>query len=68
MTTYRIELVRSPCLTEDERRRRLKQAFDVLLNFEIKETAGGDSPTGESPAAVAPILKGRDTRGIAADE
>ena len=55
MTTYRIELVRSPGLTEDERRRRLKQAFDVLLNFEIKETAGGDSPTGKSPAAIAPV-------------
>ncbi len=68
MTIYRIELVRSPGLTEDERRRRLKQAFDVLLNFEIKETAGGDSTAEESAAAIAPDPKGRDARGIVADE
>ena len=68
MTTYRIELVRSPGLTEDERQRRLKQAFDVLLNFGINKTADGDTLVGEPSAAIAPGPRGQDTKEIVTDE
>ena len=67
MTEYRIELVKTPGLTEDERKRRLKRAFDILLDFRVNETADGDTLAGEPSADIAPILGGQDTRGIVAD-
>ncbi len=68
MTTYRIELVRSPGLTEDERQRRLKQAFDVLLNFGMSKAADGDTLVGEPSAAIAPSPKEPGTGEIVTDE
>ncbi len=67
MTTYRIELVRSPNITDDERQRRLNQAFDILLNFG-KETADGDTLVGEPSAAIAPSPKEPGTGEIVTDE
>lgn len=67
MTTYRVELVRSPGITDEERRRRLKRAFDILLSFKVNETADGDTLAGAPSADIAPVLEGQDTRGIVAD-
>ena len=52
MTEYRITLVRTPGLTDTERRRRLTRAFDVLLSFRGTRTADPDSLDGETGAAV----------------
>lgn len=44
MTEYRIVMVRSPGLTETERERRLREAFDVLFNWaEKRRTATLDT-------------------------
>lgn len=67
MTTYRVELVRSPDVTDDERQRRLKQAFDILLNFG-KGTADGNTLAGEPSADIAPNPKEQDTGEIVADD
>ena len=67
MTEYRVELVKTPDLTEDERQRRLKRAFDILLSFRVNETADGDTLAGEPSADIAPVLKGQDTGRIVAD-
>ena len=43
MTEYQIVMVRSPDLTEAERERRLREAFDVLFNWAEKRTAALDT-------------------------
>jgi hypothetical protein len=55
VTEYQIVMVRSPGLTEAERERRLREAFDVLFNWAEKRTAaleqvdGQDQDSGGTP-------------------
>ncbi len=43
-TEFQITMIRSPRLSDDECRRRLQQAFNIILDFSFKtETTANDS-------------------------
>jgi hypothetical protein len=52
MTTYTIEMHRTPGLSDAERRRRLSEAFDVLFSFK-KTTADRDSLNNEARSTTS---------------
>jgi hypothetical protein len=54
MTTYTIEMHRTPGLSDAERRRRLSEAFDVLFSFKNRKmTADRDSRNNEARAMTS---------------
>lgn len=62
MTEYRIEMVRSPDITDAERRRRMTRAYDLILSFAKQsterkgvdnDTLGDDVPEAGVPEVAA---------------
>ncbi len=59
MSKFTVTMVRSPDITDAERKRRLKQAFDILLEWGKKaaalDTVGGSGIPKEQGAIPRPL-------------
>jgi hypothetical protein len=62
MTEYKIILVKSPGITEAERKQRLRQAFDVLLKATKERAAIPDSLYSEAETAAGTAPQERDAQ------
>jgi hypothetical protein len=52
MTTYRVSMQRSKTLSDDERRRRLHQAYLYILSLRPKKTLDQEQPGDQASPAV----------------
>ncbi|MBN1583620.1 MAG: hypothetical protein JXA89_23135 [Anaerolineae bacterium] len=52
MADFQITMRRSPGLSEAERQRRIKMAFDAILGFSLTETDPGDEFGDQAPGPV----------------
>lgn len=64
MAVYRVEMVRSPGVTEAERGARIKRAFDLLLSLGSKEIAVSESLSRDTLTAEAAPAKGQAHLGV----
>ncbi|MCP4535984.1 MAG: hypothetical protein GY832_02460 [Chloroflexi bacterium] len=57
MTEFTVTMVRSPGITDTERKQRLRQAFDILLEWG-KKAAALDTVRGQGQDSDTPIEQG----------
>ena len=57
MAEYTVTMVRSPCITDAERKQRLRQAFDILLEWGERaaalDTVGGQDQDSETAIEIS---------------
>lgn len=67
MTEYTITMIRSPGVSDEERRKRVHQAFALVFSWANSEVAASDDPDRESTltATGTPASSpGQDARGV----
>ena len=52
MTTYQVTMQRSETLSDEERRRRLHQAYLFILSLRPKKTLDQEQPSDQAPSAT----------------